>query len=271
MEETPPIESDELLQTPTIPRANVLGVGVHVLTTAQAVYACIRLVRNDGRGYVCTTGVHGVIEAHSNPRLREILNSAFLNLADGVPTAWMGKLQGYRSMKTIRGPEFMLALCEASVQWQLRHFLYGGGDGVTEELANALRLNFPGIQIVGSYTPPFRALTESEEGALEAQMRECEPDIMWIGLSTPKQELFTGRHFHRLSVKLMITVGAAFDFHSGRKKDAPTWIKDHGFHWLYRLVQEPRRLLRRYGRIVPSFLFLAMLQVLGMKRYTMTR
>jgi N-acetylglucosaminyldiphosphoundecaprenol N-acetyl-beta-D-mannosaminyltransferase len=269
MYETFPDEGKVMLETPAIPRANVLGIGVHVITVDQAVDACIRLVENNDNGYVCATGAHGVIEAHSDPMLRETLNSSFLNLPDGMPTVWMGKLQGYKFMNCVRGPEFMLALCRVSVHRHFRHFLYGGCDGVVEELANALEIKFPGIQIVGSYTPPFRALTNQEEKALAAQVRGCEPDIMWIGLSTPKQEQFMAKYIHRLNVRLMVGVGAAFDFHSGRAIEAPIWIKDSGLHWLYRLMQEPRRLLSRYGRIVPSFLYLAALQTLQVRKFSL--
>jgi N-acetylglucosaminyldiphosphoundecaprenol N-acetyl-beta-D-mannosaminyltransferase len=250
-------------------RANVLGVGVHAITMEDAVATCIHTVQTNGRGYVCETGVHGVIEAQCDSQLRDILNRALLNLPDGMPTVWMGWLQNLRSMRSVRGPEFMLALCQASVPYGFRHFLCGGGDGVAELLAASLRKRFPGITIAGTYTPPFRSLTAQEEGSLAAHIQACAADIVWVGLSTPKQERFMSTYSERFAAKVMVGVGAAFDFHSGRAKDAPAWIKSAGLHWFYRLLCEPRRLWRRYCFIVPAYLFLTCLQVFRVKRWTL--
>jgi len=248
-------------------RCNVLGVGVHAVTMEDAVNACIHTVETNGSGYVCATGAHGIIEAQHDPQLRNFLNRALLNLPDGMPTVWMGWLQKMRSMRSVRGPEFMLALCQNSVPHKIRHFLYGGQDGVAELLARTLEKRFPGIVIAGTYTPPFRDLTEDEERDLLARLQACNADIIWVGLGTPKQERFIWNHRESLPVKLMIAVGAAFDFHTGRTKEAPGWIKSAGLHWLYRLAHEPRRLWRRYGIIVPSFIVLAGMQLLGIRRW----
>jgi N-acetylglucosaminyldiphosphoundecaprenol N-acetyl-beta-D-mannosaminyltransferase len=163
----------------------------------------------------------------------------------------------------------MLEFCRHSVSRGFRHFLYGGNDGVAERLALSLRRRVPGLQIVGTYTPPFRMLNSDEEGALFERIATCRPDVIWVGLSTPKQERFMAKYLGRLDTKLMVGVGAAFDIHTGRIKDAPTWIKRAGLQWLHRLFQEPRRLGRRYLVNNPIFLMRIALQLAGVTRYSL--
>jgi N-acetylglucosaminyldiphosphoundecaprenol N-acetyl-beta-D-mannosaminyltransferase len=204
------------------------------------------LIERQGKGYVCVTGVHGIMEAQASPDLREILNSSFLTVPDGMPTVWMGRLYGHRSMSRVYGPDFMLAFCERSRAKGYRHFLYGGSEGVAQELQQRLVERCPGLEITGTYTPPFRPLTEEESRALREQVAAARPDVIWVGLSTPKQERFMHAWLARLDTRVMVGVGAAFDIHTGRIEDAPAWMKQAGLQWLHRLVQEPRRLARRY-------------------------
>jgi N-acetylglucosaminyldiphosphoundecaprenol N-acetyl-beta-D-mannosaminyltransferase len=161
----------------------------------------------------------------------------------------------------------MLELCRRSVQHGFRHFLYGGVPGVAEELARRLTLRVPGLKIVGTYTPPFRPLNEEEESNLRSQVAACRPDIFWVGLSTPKQEKFMAQYLDTLDTKLMIGVGAAFDIHTGRITDAPQWMKIGGLQWLHRLIQEPRRLWKRYLLNNPRFVLLIALQLAGIRKY----
>ncbi len=253
------------------PRCNVLGVGVHAVNIPSALQAVADAVRDSRKGYVCVTGVHGVMEAQKNAEMRAILNSAFLNVPDGMPMVWVGRSQGFGDMRRVYGPEFMLAVCEASVKQGWRHFLYGGKPGVAESLKASLENRFPGIQVAGTYTPPFRPLNPEEEAALAAQVRQARPDCFWVGLSTPKQEAFMSKFLSKLDAKVMFGVGAAFDVWTGGIKDAPAWMKKSGLQWAHRLVQEPRRLWRRYAVIVPSFLGLILLQALGLKKYALDR
>lgn len=250
-----------------MPRANVLGVGVHSLNMETAVEAVEAAVLGKTRGYVCVTGVHGVIEAQHDPRFREILNRALLVTPDGMPTVWVGKAQGHRRMARVYGPDLMLELCRRSVKNGATHFLYGGNDGVAQDLAAKLRSRFPGIRIVGAYTPPFRPLNRDEEAALIEQVKAAQPDLFWVGLSTPKQERFMEAYLHRLDAKVMLGVGAAFDIHTGRTRDAPAWMKRSGLQWLFRLIQEPRRLSKRYLINNPLFIYQMSLQILGLRNY----
>jgi len=250
-------------------RANVLGVGVHAIDLTEAACLIESAVREGVRGYVCPTGVHGVMEAQRDPELLDILNHALLVTPDGMPTIWVGRMQGRSTMKRVFGPDLMLEVCRRSVNPGIRHFLYGGNPGVAVELGEFLRSRFPGIAVVGSFTPPFRPLEPSEQLALETEMNRVSPDIVWVGLSCPKQEKFMAANFRHLPCKVMIGVGAAFDFHTGRIKDAPTWIKDAGLQWAHRLCQEPSRLWKRYLLNNSAFLVSLGLQLTGLRRYTL--
>jgi N-acetylglucosaminyldiphosphoundecaprenol N-acetyl-beta-D-mannosaminyltransferase len=249
------------------PRINVLGVGISAINMDDAILLSDSLIRTNGRGYVCVTGVHGVIEAQSDEAFRYILNRSFMTTPDGMPMVWAGRLQGHNRMRRVYGPDYMLNMCRFSVERGYRHFLYGGDDGVVERLAAELTRRVPGLQIVGTYTPPFRPLTSTEEADLIALAAETKPDVFWIGMSTPKQERFMAYYIDKLDVKLMVGVGAAFDIHTGRIKDAPPWLKEAGLQWLHRLVQEPRRLWRRYLINNPRFIWNISLQFLGLRRF----
>jgi N-acetylglucosaminyldiphosphoundecaprenol N-acetyl-beta-D-mannosaminyltransferase len=247
--------------------ANVLGVAISAINMEQAILACDGLIAGKGRGYVSVTGVHGIMEAQSDPAFRAILNHSFLCVPDGMPTVWVGRLQGHGNMRRVYGPDFMLEFCSHSVARNYRHFLYGGKQGVARELAAELRQRFTGLQIVGTYTPPFRPLTADEGREIATMLKACKPDVIWIGLSTPKQERFMAEYLDRLDAKLMIGVGAAFDVHTGHMKDAPAWVKAAGLQWLHRLLQEPRRLWKRYLINNPAFLLNIALQFGRIKRY----
>jgi N-acetylglucosaminyldiphosphoundecaprenol N-acetyl-beta-D-mannosaminyltransferase len=249
------------------PHADVLGVKVSAVNMALAVDLAERWIVAGDPGYICVTGVHGVMEAQSDPAFRSILNHAFLNTPDGMPMSWVGWIQGHRDMDRVFGPDFMAEICRRSVKRGYRHFLYGGKPGVAQELREKLEKKFPGIQIVGAYTPPFGDLTSQQEEELLASVKASDPHIVWVGLSTPRQEQFMARLQHGLAVPLLVGVGAAFDYHTGRTRDCANWIKRAGLQWLHRLVQDPKRLWRRYLRNNPLFLWRIALQLSGLRRY----
>jgi len=244
---------------------DVLGVSVSAIDMEQAVRLTDRLISSGGSGYICVTGVHGVMEAQSDPDFRAILNRAFINTPDGMPMSWVGRLQGFSKMRRVYGPDFMIEMCRLSVERGYRHFFYGGNEGVAELLGERLTERFPGLRVVGTYTPPFRTLNAQEEADLIELVRDSNPHIIWVGLSTPKQERFMARYLNRLNVPIMVGVGAAFDIHTGRIQDAPGWMKRSGMQWFHRLLQEPKRLSRRYLINNPKFVFKIVLQFLGLK------
>jgi N-acetylglucosaminyldiphosphoundecaprenol N-acetyl-beta-D-mannosaminyltransferase len=264
--------SDDLIpESAERARVNILGVGVTALNMEIALDETESLLQRGGQGYVCVTGVHGIMEAQSDDRFRDILNRSFLTTPDGMPTVWLGRVHGFKHMGRVYGPDYMLGLCERSVASGYRHFLYGGKPGVAEELATELTRRFPGLKIVGTYTPPFRPLTPQEEDDLRMQLEASQADVLWCGLSTPKQERFMAAYCHRLPVQLMVGVGAAFDLLSGNLAEAPDWMKKAGLQWLYRLSKEPKRLWRRYLLNNPKFAWLTFLQLTGLKGFRLSQ
>ena len=252
-----------------IERVNVLGVGISAVNLQTALAAIADAVRARRKGCICVTGVHGVMEAQNDAALRRILNDAFLCTPDGMPMVWMGKWRGHRGMRRVYGPDLMLEVCNWSRTNACRHFFFGGAPGVAEKLRGHLTARFPGLQVAGCYTPPFRPLNAGEEKQLQEMIRAARPDILWVGLSTPKQEKFMAEFLPRLEVTLMIGVGAAFDFHSGRVRQAPRWMQRGGLEWFYRLCQEPRRLAWRYCRNNPLFALKIAAQLSGLKKYSL--
>jgi N-acetylglucosaminyldiphosphoundecaprenol N-acetyl-beta-D-mannosaminyltransferase len=247
--------------------ADVLGVKVSALDMKGAVELADRWIVAGSPGYVCVTGVHGVMEAQSDSELCRILNHAAINAPDGMPMTWVGHLQGHRKMNRVYGPDFMAEMCRLSVERGYRHFIYGGELGVADQLRETLQRRFAGLRVVGTYTPPFRSLTREEEEEVLNQVHDSRPDIFWVGLSTPKQERFMAQYVNRLQVPLLVGVGAAFDYHTGRIRDCPGWIKRSGLQWLHRLVQDPRRLWRRYLRNNPAFMWHIAWQLAGIREY----
>ncbi len=249
------------------PRVNVLGVGISVLSLDSAVQVLAQALDCGQRGYVTITGVHGVMESQADPALRDIHNRSLLSTPDGMPMVWLGRLAGHRQMGRVYGPELMERIFAWSEESGRTHYLFGGADGVATELKTRLAGRFPKARVVGTFTPPFRPLNAQELADLQRELECLKPDFFWVGLSTPKQERFMAAHLDLLDVQVMVGVGAAFDFHAGRVKQAPRWVQRSGFEWLYRLAQEPRRLWRRYLRNNPVFLWKVAGQLLGLRRY----
>ncbi len=183
-----------------------------------------------------------------------------------MPLVWLGKHELGPEIDRVYGPDLMLEVFRATQATAFRHFFYGGAPGVADELRTRMESAFPGVQVVGTYCPPFRPLNAEEEAELIALVAEKKPDIIWVGLSTPKQERFMAGYLSKLDTTLMFGVGAAFDFHTGRVRQAPRWIQRAGFEWLFRMCAEPRRLARRYCKINPRFLWRIALQLTGLRR-----
>lgn len=251
-----------------IETTNVLGVPISVIDQNRAREFLFEALRGGQRGYVTVTGVHGVIEAQNDPVLRNIFRRASLVTPDGMPMVWMGKAQGHPTIERVYGPDLMLNICEHSVGEGYRHFFYGGVPGIADELRNQFEQRFPGIRIVGTYTPPFRRLNDNEVRDLQTLVRGTKPDVFWVGLSTPKQERFMAQYMSILpEAKIFIGVGAAFDLLTGRVRQAPRWMQRSGLEWFYRLTQEPRRLARRYLINNPKFVAKATAQLTGVRKY----
>ena len=250
-----------------VQRFNILGVPVSAINMSQAVEIIETWIESRQTHYVCVTGVHGLMESQRDEELRRIHARAGLVTPDGAPLLWLGRLHGFDHMDRVYGPDLMLRLCERSPAKGYRHYLYGGGKGVTERLQARLEERFPGVNIVGHHCPPFRPLTPREEDDVVRKINAARPDIVWVGLGTPKQESWMAAHRARLNAPALIGVGAAFDFHAGVKRQAPRWMRLSGLEWLFRLANEPRRLWRRYLVNNTCFVVLVLAQACGLKRY----
>jgi N-acetylglucosaminyldiphosphoundecaprenol N-acetyl-beta-D-mannosaminyltransferase len=236
----------------------VAGVRIHAIDVEDAGAVLDAWIRAQHRDYVVLTGAHGVVEMQEDAELRRINNEAGLTTPDGMSVVWCGWLAGKGNTRKTYAPDVMEWAFREGVDRGYRHFLYGGTEGVADRLAHVLRERFPGIQVVGTYCPPFRPLTEEEADDVTATIDASGADIVWCGLGCPKQERWMKRFRPRLQAPVLIGVGAGFDFLSGVKPLAPYWIQRSGFEWFYRLLSEPRRLARRYGKVVPLFLWYAL-------------
>ncbi len=254
---------------PEIPRTNVLGVGVSAVNMPLVLDTIDSWIDQGAHQYVCVRDVHGVMESQRDDSLGRIHSEAGLVTPDGMPLVWLSRLGGHKHVCRVYGPDLMLAECERSAEVGHRHFLYGGAPGVADTLKERLEQRYPGLQVVGTYSPPYRELTLEEDERVVRMLNQSGADIIWVGLGSPKQERWMAAHVGRLSAAVMVGVGAAFDFHAGAKRQAPKWMQRSGLEWLFRLVSEPRRLWRRYLVDNPLFCWLLALQALGLRRWNL--
>ncbi len=224
-----------------------LGVQVHAVQTQDVVARMEEWIRNHSRCHtIAPTGMHGIVEAQHDPSFREILNSTDAVVPDGMPLVWLGRRRGHHLPRRVYGPDLMLEFCEKTAGRSYRHFFYGGEPGVPERVAESLKRRFPTIEVCGTLSPPMRLLDPEEDKEIATLISRAAPDVLWVGLGTPKQERWMHEHRDQLHVPVLVSVGAAFDILSGRRNQAPRWIRERGLEWLFRLLQEPRRLWRRY-------------------------
>jgi N-acetylglucosaminyldiphosphoundecaprenol N-acetyl-beta-D-mannosaminyltransferase len=248
-----------------LPRVAVIGVGVDAITMADALDTIARWIELTERHYVCVVPAHTVMDCHGDPTLREIVNRAGLATPDGMSLVWLLRLRGHRAVERVYGPDLMVEVCRRSSGAGWRHAFVGGAEGVAAELARRLAAGLPGLRVAGVFAPPFRSLSHDEDDALVRAINAGRPDIVWVGLGSPKQERWMADHRDRLDAAVLVGVGAAFDFLAGRIRQAPRWVQRSGLEWLYRLASEPRRLWRRYARY-PRFIWLVALETAGLRR-----
>jgi N-acetylglucosaminyldiphosphoundecaprenol N-acetyl-beta-D-mannosaminyltransferase len=243
----------EIASTWVTPRVDVLGVGISAIDMPTALHLIDQWILQGDCRYICVTGVHGVMESQRDPVLRRVHNRSGLTVPDGMPLVWAGWAAGARHMDRVYGPDLMLAACERATARGYSSFFYGGRPGVAERLTARLVGAFPGLKIVGTYAPPFRELSAQEDEKVVQLISAAQPDLVWVGLGTPKQELWMAAHAHRIDAGVLIGVGAAFDIHAGLTRQAAHWMQRSGLEWAFRLAQEPRRLWRRYLYNNPRF------------------
>ena len=247
-------------------RFNVLGVGVSAIDMDQALAEIDGWIERGEHQYVCVCPVHSVMECRRSEEVRHIFNSAGMVTPDGMPLVWVGRSSGYPHVRRVYGPDLMLAVLEHS-QGERRHFFYGGGDGVVARLTERLRQRVPGLVVAGTHTPPFAPLSELCTAETATLINDARPDIVWVGISSPKQDRWMACMRSQLEAPVIIGVGAAFDFHSGAVRQAPRWMQSSGLEWTFRLATDPRRLWRRYLVDNPWFLWELALQKSGIKKF----
>ena len=247
---------------------NILGVPIAAVNPRAAVDRINAWIDAGVRTYVTVTGVHGIMESQGAPDLLEIHRRAGMCVPDGMPTVWLGWHQGFKDMDRVYGPDLMLRFLEQSVARGTRHYFFGGAPGVPEQLRDRMVERFPGLRVVGTLSPPFRPMTDDEEARLREDLAASRPDVLWVGLSTPKQERWMAAHVGVVEAGVLIGVGAAFDFHTGRVRQAPRPVQRAGMEWAFRMVMEPRRLWRRYLYNNPRFILRTLQQLSGLRTYS---
>jgi N-acetylglucosaminyldiphosphoundecaprenol N-acetyl-beta-D-mannosaminyltransferase len=247
-----------------IPRFRVLDVSLCALSLADTVSIVLAWIAGRERHYLSVCTADTILQCHDRPELAAVVNAAGLAVPDGMPVVWLGRMRGL-PVGRVYGPDLMLALLEAGRASGVRHYFYGGTPPLLESLQKRLHLRFPWLVIAGSWAPPFRPLTQAEEQEVTDRINAARPDIVWVGIGTPKQDFWVAQLRSRLEAAVLIPVGAAFNFHAGTVRQAPAWMQRAGLEWLFRLGMEPRRLWRRYLLGNPRFAFLVLKQLLSEK------
>jgi N-acetylglucosaminyldiphosphoundecaprenol N-acetyl-beta-D-mannosaminyltransferase len=234
----------------------VLGVPISIINMPQAIDIILSWIARGQAHYICVRDVHGVMRAQEDPELLEIHNGAGLVTPDGMPLVWLARSRGHANVSRVCGADLVEQLCAASVEHGIGHYFYGGKPGVAQRMAETLAARFPGLKVVGTDTPPFGPMSAERDHAATSAIARAQPGVVWIGLSTPKQEYWMRDHVGRIPGATLVGVGAAFDFHAGDVKRAPVWMHHSGLEWLHRLASEPKRLWQRYLVLAPKFVLM---------------
>lgn len=247
-------------------RVRVVSLLPDVCSHQKTIAEIAELVEKQNGGYVCFSTVHMVMESYDDVKFAEKVNAADYIVTDGMPLVWMQKLQGEKSATRIRANDLMISLCEYAEKNNLRVGFYGGKQEVIDLILERAAKDFPNLAIVYAFSPPFRVLTATEDESIVKDIKNSGAQILFVGLGCPKQENWMSAHREKFPA-IMLGVGAAFDFYAGRIKESPEWMGKLGLEWLYRLMQEPKRLWKRYLILNPRFMWLAALQLSGLKKF----
>jgi N-acetylglucosaminyldiphosphoundecaprenol N-acetyl-beta-D-mannosaminyltransferase len=249
------------------PSLNVLGIPIHATTLDNAAYSIVEMAHSGQAATIAIAAVHSVVDAQDDPQAKYAMSGATLCVSDGVPLVWLLRLCGFRNITRVFGPDLMLEVSHRLAETGLAAFYLGGAEGVAEELAKRLERTNPGLKTAGVFSPPFREMSGIEKDQLVDMINASGARIAWVGLGSPKQERWMNEFGPRLRSAVLIGVGAAFDYNTGRLTRAPVWMQKCALEWLYRLIQEPRRLWRRYMRNNPLFVWYVTCQWLGINSF----
>ncbi|WP_418747617.1 WecB/TagA/CpsF family glycosyltransferase [Frisingicoccus sp.] len=247
------------VDTTQIPTCNILGVEIAAIDMAWLLDFTEKNLKDLSGDYGCVSNVHTTITASQDMDYLKVQNGGVIAIPDGGPLSTVGRKRGYKNMKRTTGPSYMGEIFKMSVKHGWKHYFYGGTEECLKKLYNALQKNYPGIEVAGMYSPPFRPLTEGEDRAVIKRINETVPDFVWIGLGAPKQENWMAAHQGKVN-GFMVGVGAGFDFHAGIINRAPEWLQNHNLEWAYRLMQDPRRLFSRYWHTNFKFIWNVMMK-----------
>ncbi len=245
-------------------RVNILGVGVSAVDMERAIDRIEQWIQSNELRYVCVCPVHSIMECRRSAEVRRIFNSAGMVTPDGMPVVWVARLSGHPEVRRVYGPDLMVAVLGRK---RHRHFFYGGGPGVAEKMAASMQRRFPELEVAGFFEPPFAPLDQVCTPETADMINRSDADVVWVGMSSPKQDQWMARMRPLLRAPVLIAVGAAFDFHSGTVRQAPFWMQRSGLEWLFRLAMQPRRLWRRYLIDNPWFLWELALQKTRLKSF----
>jgi len=251
----------------------LLDIPIHAVDYREALERVAAWIDSKQRpsAYITQANAHILVTAQKDQRYKEVLHSADLSVPDGMPLVWLLRLKGKAIRRRIYGPDLMLMICEEAANKGWRCFLYGGNAGVAEKLKAILEARFPGLKIVGTYVPPFRDLTLEEDEQVCGMINSSAPDILWVGLGSPRQDIWMYEHRGKLNVSVMHGVGAAFDFLTGEVRQAPRWMMNAGLEWFFRLIMEPKRLWKRYTINNVLFVYYLLLDLLRVRNYGRTK
>lgn len=237
-----------------IPTCNILGVDIAAINMDWLLQFTDKNIQDLSGDYMCVSNVHTTVMSMENPDYCVIQNGGIMAIPDGGPLSTVGRNRGYKSMKRTTGPSYMEEIFKISVEKGYRHYFYGSTEETLDKLYQKLIINYPNIQIVGMYSPPFRPLTKEEDEDIIKRINETEPHFVWIGLGAPKQEKWMALHQGKVD-GFMVGVGAGFDYLAENISRAPKWMQKLNMEWGYRLLQDPKRLFRRYWDTNTKFIW----------------
>lgn len=243
-----------------IPTCNILGVDIAAINLGWLLIFLEKNIKHKQGNrlsgeYICVSNVHTTVLSYENEDYCKIQNNSLMSIPDGGPLSTLGKKRGFTDIDRVPGPTLMEEIFKTSSYIGYSHYFYGSTEATLNKLSKRLMEKYPGINIVGFYSPPFRTLTEAENKKIQANINSLKPDIIWVGLGAPKQEKWMAKNQGEIE-GLMIGVGAGFDYFAGNIKRAPRWMQNANLEWLYRLFQEPRRLFKRYLYTNTKFIWL---------------
>ena len=236
-----------------IQETSILGVNIAVTNIDEILKFLSENMKEVSGNYICVSNVHTTVLSYEDSDYKKVQNNALLRLPDGAPLSSVARKKGFSEAKRVTGPDLMQKIFESSDSNDYRHYFYGSTEETLKKLRDKLQEKYPNINIVGMYSPPFRTLTEEEDNEIIKNINNTEADIVWVGLGAPKQEIWMNNHKNKIK-GLMIGVGAGFDYHAGNIKRAPKWMQKCSLEWLYRLLQDPKRLFKRYFRTTTKFI-----------------